>query len=89
MDYATVMHRFDIHDCQYRFSLDFAKKYMAIGNNVGKIFVWLLDCDNPTSYTILEHEECTTIVRQTAFSQDGKILICVCDDNTVFRWNLK
>lgn len=92
VDYATVIRRFEIYDCSYwyiRFSVDSAKKYLAIGNNVGETFVWSLDCENPTKYTILKHAQCTATIRETAFSPDGQILICVCDDNTLFRWNMK
>jgi len=38
-------------------------------------------------YTVLSHNKCTTPVRQTAFSKDGTVLICVCDDATVWRWD--
>jgi len=38
-------------------------------------------------YTVLSHGKCTTPVRQTAFSKDGSVLVCVCDDATVWRWD--
>lgn len=62
---------------------------MAMGNQSGKIFVWDLHVPDPTVIRpiILAHPKCTTAVRQTTFSRDGNILIGVCDDGTIWRWD--
>ncbi|XP_041354979.1 polycomb protein EED-like [Gigantopelta aegis] len=89
---VTILHRFDYRECEIwymRFCLDFAQKIMALGNQVGRIFVWDLDVDDPTQsrFTKLSHNKCTTPIRQTALSKDGNILLAVCDDSTIWRWD--
>ena len=60
---------------------------MAVGNNVGKIFMWNLDVSeiDDIQRTVIEHPKCTSAIRQLSFSKDGSILIAVCDDQTVWR----
>ncbi|KAF6035703.1 EED [Bugula neritina] len=66
------------------------KKNMALGNRIGKIYLWDLDVDDYREIkpSILQHPACTTAVRQTSFSPDSKTLIACCDDGTVWRWDL-
>lgn len=89
---VSIIHRFDYLECEIwfiRFALDFMQKRMALGNQHGRTFVWNLDVEDPTTaeYTTLYHSKCTTAIRQTSFSRDGRIIICVCDDGTLWRWN--
>jgi polycomb protein EED len=89
---ASIIHHFDCNECDIwfvRFSLDFFQKFLALGNLIGQIYVWELDTPDPSlvKCTILQHPKCITAVRQTAFSRDGAVLIAVCDDGTVWRWN--
>ena len=62
---------------------------MALGNQVGKTYVWDLDVEDPVTsrYLVLTHPKCTTAIRQTALSRNGDVLLCVCDDATVWRWD--
>lgn len=61
--------------------------YMAVGNEEGTTTVWKINGDTPTKSIYLKHFLCNGTVRCTAFSRDGKILICGCDDGTVWRWD--
>ncbi|XP_025205536.1 polycomb protein EED [Melanaphis sacchari] len=83
---------YDFKDCDVwfiRFSMDFSQKILALGNTIGKIYVWDLNSNDQASMrvTTLAHPKCNTVIRQTTFSRDGNILICVCDDGTIWRWD--
>ena len=48
---ATVLHKFECKDNEIwfiRLSLDQRQKYLAVGNQIGVIYVWRLDEDDPT-----------------------------------------
>lgn len=90
--HATVIHKFPYKDCDIwfiRFSLDYWQKYLALGNQQGKTYVWDLDSQDPrkVGYSILQHPKCNTAIRQTTLSRDGSVLIYVCDDGTIWRWD--
>jgi len=70
--------------------LDKKQESLALGNLKGKIFVYDLTSTNPAelTHTVLSHPKCTATIRQTAFSRDGKVLIGVCDDGTIWRWDV-
>lgn len=62
---------------------------LALGNQTGKVFVWDLDVSDPAQakcYT-LQHPRCTSAIRQTTLSRNAKVLLYVCDDGTVWRWD--
>jgi polycomb protein EED len=90
---TSFIHRFEIRDCEIwflRFSMDYWKKVLALGNQYGKTYIYDLSVDSPSSKpsNILSHPKCTSPIRQTALSRDGRVLVCVCDDSTIWRWDL-
>ncbi|XP_067676757.1 polycomb protein EED-like [Haliotis asinina] len=89
---VSILHRFEYRECEIwymRFCLDYYQKIMALGNQVGKIFVWDLDVEDPTlcRFTKLSHAKCSVAIRQTALSKDGNILLAVTDDGMIWRWD--
>jgi polycomb protein EED len=88
----SILHQFDFQNCDIwfiRFSTDYRQKVMAAGNQIGRVYVWDIDVDDPlqVKFMILTHNKCVSAVRQTTFSRDGNILVCVCDDASVWRWD--
>ena len=89
---STIIHKLDIRDCEIwfmRFSLDWAERQLALGNQVGRVYVWDLGVEDPAQLrpVTLAHPRCVAAVRQTAWSSDGRVLIAVCDDGTLWRWD--
>lgn len=89
---VSIIHKLDFKDCEIwfvRFSMDSRQTMLALGNQIGKTYVWDLDVDDPADarYTVLSHPKCGSAIRQTSLSRDGNVLICVCDDGTIWRWD--
>mmetsp|Transcript_39362 Transcript_39362/g.70515 ORF Transcript_39362/g.70515 Transcript_39362/m.70515 type:complete len:197 (+) Transcript_39362:823-1413(+) len=69
-----------------RFSLDFHCKYLAVGNRIGKVFVY--DVEKSTEpIQRLGATGLKSAVRQTAVSYDGSSILCCCEDSSVHRWD--
>lgn len=89
---VSILHKFDYKDCEIwfvRFSMDARQTILALGNQVGKTYLWDLDTEDPaqTRFSVLSHPKCTAAIRQTSLSRDGGVLICACDDATIWRWD--
>jgi len=89
---VTIIHKLDYKDCEIwfvRFSTDAEQNVLALGNQVGKTYLWDLECEDPAEakFSVLAHAKCNAAVRQTSLSADGGTLICVCDDATIWRWD--
>lgn len=89
---SVVIHQLDLRDCDIwfmRFSLDPSSRLLALGNQAGRIWVWDLETEEPRQIrgVQLSHAKCTSAVRQTSWSADGRMLVGVCDDGTIWRWD--
>lgn len=90
---VSKLFTFDINECDIwfmRMELDHAMKFLAVGSQTGKVFVFDLDTDVPMNKrSTLAHLKCNSPVRQTSFSRDGEILVAACDDGSIWRWDKK
>lgn len=89
---VTVLYSFEYTSCDIwfmRFSIDYWQRVIALGNQIGKVFVWDIDVDDPqkSRFSTFSHPKCLTAIRQTALSKDAGILLCVCDNGTIWRWD--
>lgn len=87
-----ILHKFDITQCDIwfmRFAVDYQQTILALGNQVGKIYLYDLEYEHPSlsKPVLLHHNRCNSAVRQISFSSNAKILIAVCDDGTIWRWD--
>lgn len=91
--WINVIHRFSYDESELwyiRFSLDPECKYLAVGHENGKIFVWHLGgSDMSIKRFVLSRKNCVRCVRQIAFSHNGHILVGVCDNGSIWRWDHK
>ena len=63
---------------------------MAVGNQVGKIFVWDMITEHASKpYLTLQHTKMTAQCRQCSFSPSGGHLVAVFDDATVWRFDFQ
>jgi len=62
------------------------------GNSTGTCYVWDIDNDPSGHETdrlaTLHLPQCRHAIRQTAFSADGNTLVYVCDNSTIWRWDI-
>ncbi|CRK92403.1 CLUMA_CG005964, isoform A [Clunio marinus] len=71
-----------------RMDLDMSQRFLAVGNSVGKIFVFDLESDTPNiKPNIMSHYKATKAIRQIAFSRNSDILVASCDDGKIWRWD--
>ena len=68
--------------------MDAKQKVLALGNQVGKTYLWDMDTDDPATcrFAVLSNPKCIAGTRETSLSQNGIILICACDDGRIWRW---
>mmetsp|Transcript_31858 Transcript_31858/g.40880 ORF Transcript_31858/g.40880 Transcript_31858/m.40880 type:complete len:394 (+) Transcript_31858:25-1206(+) len=87
---VIILREYAFPDCNLwyvRFNLDSDLRKMAVGNKSGRVFIW--DVDGSTQpIAKITHPKCHSIVRHTSFSPDGRTLISVCDDASVWRWDI-
>lgn len=80
-----------VEECELwfvRMDLDTSQRYLAVGNQNGKIFVFDLESNTPnTNPSVITNVKCTRPIRQVAFSRNSDILIASCDDGKIFRFD--
>lgn len=72
-----------------RFGTDAAMSLMALGNDMGDVYIWDLNTTDPTKIPIkiLKHaERANTIARQVSISRDGNDLIICCDNGSIWHY---
>ncbi|CAI5955897.1 unnamed protein product [Closterium sp. NIES-64] len=73
-----ILQRYPVPDCGFwfiKFDLDYMANIMAIGNCVGKVYVYDLQSSPPILLSTLSRKDCKTQIRQTAVSHDGRIIM--------------
>lgn len=86
--HVIVEYRYPAGDLWYmRFALNHARTLLAVGSRDGRIHIFDIDDPQGTPVACLAHPQAKSPVRHLAFSPDGKILVAVCDDSTVWRWD--
>jgi len=80
---------YSVPDCgqwYIRFGVDSDCNLLAVGNCIGDIRVW--EIGGGKKPNIVFNAMCSSIVRMTAFSPDGQIMVAVCDDSTVWKYHV-
>ena len=90
-----IIHKFQIKNADVwfvRFCLDFTQKFLALGNQTGKIYVWDMNVNGGNhdfSKTVLTHPTSKCTIRALSLSRYGRVLVAVNDDGQIFVWKKK
>ena len=89
---VITYHTFEFEDGELwfvRFGIDHYQKLMAVGSQSGTVYIWNLDVEDPMNIQrgAFTHQKCKSPVRHATFSRDGNVLIVVCDDASIWRWD--
>ena len=62
---VSIIHKLDYKDCEIwfvRFSMDAKQKILALGNQLGKTYLWDMDTDDPgqCKFIMLSHAKCNS-----------------------------
>jgi hypothetical protein len=87
---VLIEYRYRGGDLWYiRFAVDPMQTLLAVGSRMGTIYVFQVDDPGGKPIACLTHPQATAAVRHVAFSPDGKMILAVCDDSTVWRWDIE
>ena len=81
---------FSIPDCgqwYIRFGLCKDRELLAVGNCVGDLRVW--EIGGAKKPLFQSNNFCSSIVRMVSFSPDSKVMVAVCDDSSVWKYNVE
>lgn len=84
---ATIINNIRLNWCDLwfvRFSWDAGRKILALGTTKGSVYLLDIDDNSKSTVTI---PKCQSTVRQTCFNNDGRILICSCENGTISRFD--
>ncbi|XP_010236415.2 polycomb group protein FIE2 [Brachypodium distachyon] len=85
-----VLQKYPVPYCDVwfiKFSCDFHFNHLAIGNRKGEIYVWDVQASPPVLVTRLINPECKNIIRHTAMSLDGSMILGCSEDGSIYRWD--
>lgn len=90
-DDFTKIVKFNVENCNYyftRFATTYDRSILALGNSVGNVRLWNLDCVNPRRIPteLLTHKKCKKNVRDLSFSRCGRDLIFCSDDGVIWLY---
>lgn len=91
LDNFDCIAHFNVKKCSYyfmRFATDANKSLMALGNDVGDVYIWDLQTDDPANfpYKILQHAKRVSTARDVSFSRNGQDLVVCCDDGSIWYY---
>jgi WD40 repeat protein len=74
-----------------RFAVDPSQKRLAVGNRLGKVFVWNIDGKSSGASHVLSLNGGTmsSIVRGLEFSPCGNVLVASMEDGSVHKWDVR
>ncbi|CAB4060025.1 EED [Lepeophtheirus salmonis] len=90
---VSIIHKFDFKDNDIwfvRFSMDADQNLLALGNQVGKTYIWDLDVEDPSSTKFLQYYlilNAMSPLDKLHSAKMGIFCICGCDDGTIWRWD--
>lgn len=70
-----------------RFGLDKDCKLLAVGNAIGDLRVWEIGGAKKPLFQV--NPICNSVVRMVTFSPDAKVMVAVCDDSSVWKYNIE
>lgn len=87
----TKLAEFKVFSCGYyftRFTTNYDQTILALGNSIGTVQLWNLDCPDPTDIpTItLKHRKRTQNIRDLSFSRCGRDLVFYSDDGMIWLY---
>lgn len=91
LDHFDCIAHFNVERCAYyfmRFATDAAKSLMALGNDVGNVYIWDLKTADPSNFPCkrLQHPKCDSTARDVSFSRTGQDLVICCDDGSIWYY---
>lgn len=88
---VSILHTFTAEDCEIwyvRFGFDFSQKFLSLGTQSGKVYIWDLDSEDPKNIKKLtiSHAKSKIPIRSVALSMNSQHLIAVNDEGCIFIW---